>query len=366
MNPNIEPLKVYYCYAKEDDALRVQLTAHLTPLRHARKLTIWLDVMILAGSDWKLEVEKHLKEADIILLLISPDFMASDYCYNLQLMKAFNYYEAGKVDIIPILLRPVLWEETPIKRLPIILPTSKIAVTLWQNIDQAFINIAQGIRDVVQAKISSSRSFLSQETGVLNSLGESVLSTQCPQCGAHNRIGAKFCKNDGTNLVSSRMIVVPKPVPQIRTKENWKEEGKVLYKRQQHIDALAAFEQALQLDPNDSVVHCSIGNIYWLLKRYPEALAAYEQSLRLDPNNARAYSGKGNVYSDLQQYPEALAAYEQALRLKPDAAVILYNKGNVFNNLERYSEALAAYEQSLQLDPGYFELRKNNKFQSRS
>ena len=76
--------------------------------------------MLQAGADWKLEVEKQLKEADIILLLISPDFMASDYCYNLQLMAALNHYEAGKVDIIPILLRPTLWEGTPIKSLPLI------------------------------------------------------------------------------------------------------------------------------------------------------------------------------------------------------------------------------------------------------
>src|SRR5258706_6331876 len=191
MSANTNPLKVFYCYAKEDEELRDQLTNHLTPLRRVRKLTLWLDVMIQAGSDWKLEVEKHLQEADIILLLISPDFMASDYCYNLQLTVAFNYYEAGKVDIIPIILRPVLWEETPIKRLPIILPTSKIAVSLWPNHDQAFMNIAAGIRDVVQAKLSNSRSLPSNEIDSLNQLGKSVFSTQCPQCGTLNRIGAK-------------------------------------------------------------------------------------------------------------------------------------------------------------------------------
>src|SRR5215469_3632365 len=106
-------VKVYYCYAKgakEDEDLRDQLTAHLTPLRRARKLTIWFDVQIQAGSDWKLEVEKQLKEADLILLLVSADFIQSDYCYNLQLTQALNHYEAGKVEIVPILLRSVLWE----------------------------------------------------------------------------------------------------------------------------------------------------------------------------------------------------------------------------------------------------------------
>ena len=170
MNASTGALKVYYCYAEQDEKLRDQLTAHLSSLRRERKLTIWLDVLLLAGADWKLEVEKQLKQADIILLLISSDFMASDYCYNLQLSAALNHYEAGKVDIIPILLRPVLWEGTPIKKLPLILPTSKLAVTLWPNRDEAFKNIAIAIRDVIQAKLSSSRSLPADEMAVLKVL----------------------------------------------------------------------------------------------------------------------------------------------------------------------------------------------------
>jgi TIR domain len=158
MNASIGILKVYYCYAEEDEELRNQLTAHLSPLRRERKLTIWLDVLVQAGADWKLEVEKHLKEADLILLLISSGFMASDYCYNLQLTAALNHYEAGKVEIIPILLRPVLWEGTPIKRLPLILPTTKLPVTLWPNRDEAFVNVASAIRDLIQVKLLSNPS----------------------------------------------------------------------------------------------------------------------------------------------------------------------------------------------------------------
>src|SRR5207302_644264 len=137
MNTSTDILKVYYCYAKEDEDLRKELTAHLSPLRRERKLTSWLDHMILLGTYWELEVKKHLQEADLILLLISSDFIQSDYCYELQLTAALKYYEAGQVEIIPILLRPVLWEDMPIKRLPLILPTSKVPVTRWPDRDEA-------------------------------------------------------------------------------------------------------------------------------------------------------------------------------------------------------------------------------------
>ena len=349
MNANTNPLKVFYCYAQEDAELRNQLTMHLTPLRRERKLTLWLDTMILAGTDWKVEVEEQFKEADIILLLISPDFMHSDYCHNLQ-VKALNHHEAGKVDIIPILLRPVLWENSPIERLPRILPSTKLEVTLWPNRDEAFKNIAIGIRDFIQAKLSSSRSWPSKEVEKLDQLGASIHEIQCPQCGTPNRIGAKFCKKDGADLISSNMIVLPKPMPPLLTRDHWLEKAKNLYQQGKLIDAVAAYEQALRLDPYYANAHYRKGNVLYALKQYPEALAAYEQVLQLDPSCNGAHLNKGNVLYALKQYPEALLAYEQTLRLDPGNTNACFNKGNVLYALKRYTEALVAYEQALRLN----------------
>src|SRR5438477_652277 len=82
-------------------------------------------------------------------------------------------------------------------------------------------------------------------------------------------------------------------------------------------------------------------------KRPEDALAAYEQALRLDPNSAFAYLGKGVALHDLKRPEEALAAYEQALRLDPNNAIAYYNKGVALGELKRNEEALAAYEQAL-------------------
>jgi len=389
MNSNPGVLRVYYCYAKEDEDLRNQLTAHLSPLRRARKLTIWFDVEILPGSDWKLEVEKHLKEADLILLLVSPAFMLSDYCYNLQLTQALNHYEAGKVEIIPILLRPVLWEETPIKRLPLILPTSQFPVMLWSNRDEAFRNVAAAIRDLIQTKLHGHRRVPAGEMAVLSQLGEAVLTTRCPQCGTPNRIGAKFCTKDGTDLLSCQMIVAPKPLPALRTKEEWIEDGRRFAEQRLYADALAAYEQALLIDPHYALAyfykghvlyglqqyttaliayeqaarfnsgaaapHCYRGHTLRHLQRYTEALAAYRQALQggSPKISAAAFNGQGRVLSDLKRSLEALAAYEQAIQVNPRYAEPYVNKGIVLHDLNRHTEALAAYEQASRLDPRY-------------
>jgi tetratricopeptide (TPR) repeat protein len=353
MNTHINPLKVYYCYAEEDEELRNQLTAQLSPLRREKKLTIWLDVLIQAGSDWKLEVEKHLHEADLILLLISASFMASDYCYNLQLTTALNRYEAGKVEIIPILLRPVLWEETPIKRLPLILPTSKLPITLWSNRDEAFMNVVIAIRDLIQAKLLSNRQATAHEIAVLDQLGESVLRTQCPQCGMYNRIGAKFCTKDGIDLLSGHMNVVPKPLPPLQTKEMWVKEGLSFAGQKQYADALAAYEQALLLDPRFATAYFYKGHILYTLQQYPAALVAYEQATRLSPKSAAPHCHKGHTLRHLQRYSEALVAYEQAIQLGSHeiCAAAYDGKRSVYEKLGLGEEAKAAFAKAVSLNP---------------
>src|SRR6266566_1332994 len=116
-------------------------------------------------------------------------------------------------------------------------------------------------------------------------------------------------------------------------------------------EALLAFEQAIQLDPNDAVICNGKGLALSKLNRYREALTAYEQSIRLNPNNADTYLNKGDALDELERYEEALAAYEQAIRLDPDNADAHNSKGNVLDELERCEEALAAYEQAIRLDP---------------
>lgn len=356
MSKNSQIIKIYYCYArgaKEDEDLRDQLTAHLAPLRRARKLTIWFDVQIQPGSNWKLEVENHLKDADLILLLISADFMNSDYCYNLQLTTALNHYEAGKVEIIPILLRSVLWEETPIKRFPLILPTSRLPITLWPNRDEAFTNITAAIRDLIQSKLASKRPISPSEMITLDQLGDTVLMIRCPQCSNPNRIGARFCTKDGVDLLASQMIITSKPVLVQRTGEDWVKDGRLFMERRLYADALAAYEQALLLNPHFATAHFYKGQVLYALQQYPAALVAYEQAARYSPNSAAPYCHKGDTLRHLQRYEDALDAYEQAVQIgSREVKAAAYNgKRRAYELLGREEDAKDAFKNAVSLNP---------------
>ncbi len=72
------PLEVFCCYAREDQKMLDELKTHLTPLQKNGQITIWSDTNLNAGVEWKKELHQHLESANIILLLISPNFLASD------------------------------------------------------------------------------------------------------------------------------------------------------------------------------------------------------------------------------------------------------------------------------------------------
>src|SRR5258708_7676258 len=133
------PIELFYCYARADQALRDNLDCHLAGLYRSGLITSWYDGQIIAGVAWEQEIEAHLNNAHVILLLISADFIASDYCYSKEMTRAIERQRAGDVQVIPILLRPVEWTGTPFFHLQV-LPVNAQPITSWANQDEAFQN----------------------------------------------------------------------------------------------------------------------------------------------------------------------------------------------------------------------------------
>ena len=142
------PLNVFYSYAHKDAKLRDELGKHLFPLKRQGLIADWYDRDISAGKEWEKEIDDHLNTADIILLLISSDFLASEYCYGIELKRAIERHDAGEARVIPILLKPVDWQGSSFHKLQA-LPKKAKAVTKWTNQAEAFAEIAKGIREVV-------------------------------------------------------------------------------------------------------------------------------------------------------------------------------------------------------------------------
>src|SRR5579885_673910 len=145
-----EPLEIFYSYAPQDDTLRHKLDNHLALLRQQGLIRTWHERDISAGSLWAAEIDAHLQAARLILLLISPDFVASDYCYGTEMQAALQRHEAGTARVIPILLRPCDLTHAPFAKLQV-LPRNAKAVTMWTNRDAAFAEIAQEIRGAINA-----------------------------------------------------------------------------------------------------------------------------------------------------------------------------------------------------------------------
>ena len=152
-----EAFKVFYSYSHRDEELRDELANHLALLRRQGLIAEWHDRRIGPGTEWEGQIDTHLNEADIILLLISSNFIASDYCYGIELNRAMERYEAGEACVIPIILSPVDWERASFAALQA-LPRDAEPVTSWENQDEAFRDISQSIREKVEELRNSSTS----------------------------------------------------------------------------------------------------------------------------------------------------------------------------------------------------------------
>ncbi len=141
--------QIFYSYSHKDENLREQLQTHLALLRREGLIGEWHDRKIGAGREWEGEIDARLEAADIVLLLVSADFVASDYCWDVEVKRAMEKHEAGQARVIPVILRPVDWHSAPFGKLQA-LPRDGRAVTKWGNRDEAWHNIARGIRGAVQ------------------------------------------------------------------------------------------------------------------------------------------------------------------------------------------------------------------------
>ncbi|HEU5375283.1 MAG TPA: toll/interleukin-1 receptor domain-containing protein, partial [Ktedonobacteraceae bacterium] len=107
-------VKIVCCYVREDQPLLFKLKEHLTPLERTGYITFWSDINISPGEEWEQELHARLNTAQIILILVSSSFIASDYCYHQEMQHALQRHQRGEARVIPIILAPVMWQITPL------------------------------------------------------------------------------------------------------------------------------------------------------------------------------------------------------------------------------------------------------------
>lgn len=166
-------IEIFCCYARKDKDLLDELKTHLSPLQRQKTIRVWYDGDISAGIEWDREIKQHLNNAKIILLLVSPDFIASEYCYGIEMKHALERHKRKEARVIPIILRPLSgWEKVPPGDIHLgqlqALPKNAQPVTSWTNTDEAWKGVAEGIERVTNELLSEP--LMPQSTQPSNSL----------------------------------------------------------------------------------------------------------------------------------------------------------------------------------------------------
>src|SRR6266568_383756 len=211
-------IEIFCCYAREDQELLQRLKKHLMPLQRQGLITIWSDTNINAGAEWEKEINKHLDTAHIILLLVSSDFMDSEYCYSKEMKQAMQRREQGEARVIPVILRPTYWKGAPFEKLQA-LPTDARAVKSWPDPDDAFFNVAEQISTVVK------------ELRIQSLLAEA------------SKLHADQRYEEALVIYDQLILLEPASAPAHLGK------AEVLLALERYEESLAAFDEARQADP---------------------------------------------------------------------------------------------------------------------
>ena len=146
------PLEVFISYSHKDEALKNRLYEHLALLIRQQKIKPWQDRDIEAGEEWDAEIKARLESARIILLLISPSFIASDYCFDKEMCRAMERHEEGSARVVPIMMKPCDWKTSPFQKLQT-LPKGTKPVAKWDDEDEALLDAVTSIRTMVDSLI---------------------------------------------------------------------------------------------------------------------------------------------------------------------------------------------------------------------
>jgi internalin A len=149
---NSKALRVFCSYSHKDETLREELETILKPMQRQGFIESWSDHKITAGQELDEEIKKNLKRADIILMLVSADFIASDYCNDIEVAQAIKRHEANEARVIPIIVRDTNWRSSPLRKLKALPYDAKFIKDNpdWPSRDTAWRNVSEGIEKVIK------------------------------------------------------------------------------------------------------------------------------------------------------------------------------------------------------------------------
>jgi ABC-type branched-subunit amino acid transport system substrate-binding protein/Flp pilus assembly protein TadD len=308
-------VKIFCSYAHKDQKLRDELEKHLV----RRDVWVWHDRDISVGTNWVTEIDANLESSDIVLLLISPDFMASRYCYEKEMMRALDRQKEESIFVIPVIMRPTFYGlDCPFSSLQAS-PHSPDApyplkpVSTWEHQDEAFVEIAKDIDKDIR-KVLKKKYMQDGDTFIANAQQEEGYQAYREAFNQDPR-DVELCEKLAVLLISLEC----------------------------HQEALGMYKNAIELQHDNGHFFRKKGELQKLLGQYKEASIAYQQAIKLGEDDATLYEEMGDVFSILQHFHEAEEAYSKAIRLRPYNDQLYRKLGTVLNGLGKKQEGLKAY-----------------------
>ncbi len=160
--------KLVFSYSHVDEELRNELEKHLSPLKRMGRIEPWHDRRITPGDEFDAVIDRNFADADFILLLVSPDFIASDYCFNIEMQNSLERHEQGEAVVIPVILRPCAWHQLPFGKL-LAAPTDGKPIIQFPTVDEGFVQVVEAVSSVLDRFEAESTSGYPQENTPMDS-----------------------------------------------------------------------------------------------------------------------------------------------------------------------------------------------------
>jgi len=298
------PLNVFVSYAHEDEELCHKLLKHLSQL-HRDGVQGWYDRQLTGGADWVGEIDEHLNTADIIILLISTDFLASKYCYDVEMKRALDRHAQDHARVVPVILRPCDWKNSPFVKFNV-LPTDGMAVVDWKTLDHGFLNVVEGLRRVI---------------------GE-LRARQSPEPARAEGAAPAFRNFPAVRPLRRAVAAVSAVLLIAAGWFWWSRQQQFIAQGEASLDvgryakARKSFEQALRWNPlrGQATSGLEEAKLYDLMAKPVEFQQKLGQLVKAEPKDAHLKILEGDYQLSLDQRDQAMENYQKAAELNPQAA----------------------------------------------
>lgn len=198
--------KLVFSYSHADEPLRDELEKHLSALKRQGLIDTWHDRRILAGQEWKNQIDENFEDADVVLLLVSPDFISSDYCHDIEMKRAIERHHEGTAVVIPVILRPCHWQDLLFGQLQAATKDGR-PISHFPTLDDGFYQVVGSIKAALAGKAASSASS-SVATGSVAAAGAATGTRDARARSSQLRIKQEFTDRDRDHALTNGFVEI--------------------------------------------------------------------------------------------------------------------------------------------------------------